>query len=390
MALTLVALTGCPSADIRRADGGPDASAPDAALVDAGSRDAAPPDAAPPDAAPPDTGTPDASARDAGVIEANVVFVTSTAIPPSDLGGITGADTFCNEAAARGGLPDVGSYVAWLSTTSVPALSRLRGSQGWVRPDGAPFVNTPDDLMGGKIFASPSIDELGGEAYRLVATGTNPGGSWRSGDCGEWTSAAGMTGMGASADGTRGWTSRTTWECSRAAPIYCFGTGRVVPVLPTAPAGRLVFLSRDRLAGDAGRDAFDAACQADAVDAGFTGRRLVAFVSTSTEAAVERLTEGEPWVRPDGVLVARSKLDFTSQLLRAPITPTADRLGYRDVLAWGGSTGPGVRAGAGEDCGGWLDAASTGRRVEAGQARSFFEGSVASCSATQVVICIEP
>src|SRR5579862_10016198 len=71
----------------------------------------------------------------------NVVFATA-GVHTGALGGIAGADTICAQEAASAGL--AGHYVAWLSTTTVAASSRLvlpgtsTPARGWVRRDGRP------------------------------------------------------------------------------------------------------------------------------------------------------------------------------------------------------------------------------------------------------------
>jgi len=74
----------------------------------------------------------------------NFVFATSTSYP-ADFGGLAGADAICNQHAGDAGLP--GTYVAWLSTTTVDARDRLAGARGFVRPDGLPFADTVDDAL---------------------------------------------------------------------------------------------------------------------------------------------------------------------------------------------------------------------------------------------------
>ena len=60
----------------------------------------------------------------------NRVFVTSSK-KTGDFGGLAGGDTECNSLASLAGLP--GTYVAWLSTATVNASTRLGSAQGFVR-----------------------------------------------------------------------------------------------------------------------------------------------------------------------------------------------------------------------------------------------------------------
>jgi hypothetical protein len=129
---------GASSADGSARDG---ASGGDATLgVDASTDDASTDDASTDDA------STDAEAVDAGpgvLAVANIAFGTYHGTP-SSVGGLDGGDALCNAEAADAGLP--GTYVAYLSTSAVDAIDRIGGSRGWVRPDGRPFVDRPEDL----------------------------------------------------------------------------------------------------------------------------------------------------------------------------------------------------------------------------------------------------
>jgi hypothetical protein len=68
---------------------------------------------------------------------ANFAFVTSTKQLPTTFGSdLAGADAICNTRATQAGL--LGTYVAWLSSTTMPAVNRLGGARGWIRTDGLP------------------------------------------------------------------------------------------------------------------------------------------------------------------------------------------------------------------------------------------------------------
>ena len=133
------ALGGSPESDMRR----------DGSVVD-GAQSMPPSDAS---NGPPVDGAPDAPPPDAFVSPPiptghNIVFVTSIEYD-GNLGGLGGADAACQSRAAFAGLP--GTYVAWLSTPTVSAHSRIQG-RGWVRRDGRPFVDTIADLEQSKML----------------------------------------------------------------------------------------------------------------------------------------------------------------------------------------------------------------------------------------------
>src|SRR5262245_55485496 len=80
---------------------------------------------------------------------ANVGFVRS-GLTDGGIGGLAQADAICAQRAIEGSLP--GTYVAYLSTTTVNAIDRLAGARGWVRPDGQPFADTTADIAAGIVL----------------------------------------------------------------------------------------------------------------------------------------------------------------------------------------------------------------------------------------------
>ena len=88
----------------------------------------------------------------------NVAFATSATFTGA-LGGLAGADAACMQAAQQAGL--VGTFVAWLSTTTVNAVDRLSGARGWVRTDGLPIMDTITAGLAGQTFSPIDHDEHG-------------------------------------------------------------------------------------------------------------------------------------------------------------------------------------------------------------------------------------
>ena len=260
------------------------------------------------------------------------MFVTSTEYSGSQIGGLTGADSKCNSRASAGGLP--GTYVAWLSTTSVNAKDRLPSSGGWMRPDGKPYANSKSDLLAGKIHYPPNVDELGNEisSSTSVWTGTLDSGNRTSLRCGDWTTTSG-DGYGGYCTATRqGWTAYFSSTCAASNRIYCFGTSSKSAVSPYS-AGSIAFASSGSFKAHQGRACADALCQSDAESAGYRGTFLALLATDSATAASRFSSTGNPWYRPDGVQV----VDSASQLLsagqlKAPINVTADGLTYYN---WG-------------------------------------------------------
>lgn len=238
----------------------------------------------------------------------NTVFVTSRSYPPN-FGSLEAADRYCNLAALAGGL--TGVFRAWLSTSAMDARDRLQGARGWVRPDGLPFADTVDDIVRGRTFYPPSIDELGHRVVMNplitdnVATGTTEFGVLSpESNCHDWEYGFGGAAVQAGyPDSSAGmWTAGTMGPCDQAARLYCFGVDRVAAVAPApAPAGsRLAFVSTGRFAPSQGVSAADALCNAEAAGAGLAGT-FSALLATTTAPASARFPSAATWMRPDGV-----------------------------------------------------------------------------------------
>jgi hypothetical protein len=285
----------------------------------------------------------EASGGDGPLSNVNVMFVTSSTYSPN-LGGFAGADHICASAAAGVGLP--GTFVAWLSTSTVDAPSRLGSARGWVRTDGMPFADTVGDLTSGHVLYPPEYDEYAepvGDPYAYTMTGTHGDGTHAAGQtCGDWTSSAsGFTALvGSGWGGAFSWTemwngyvpvagSAPVLPCT-AMHIYCFQTDHQTPVTATAPAGaRTAFVSSTLVSATGGLSAGDAACTKDAMAAGLPGT-YKALMGTSTVAPESRLNlTGTPWARVDGVVV-------TPEAYGSTLSIRADGTPY-DHDAWVGS-----------------------------------------------------
>lgn len=171
----------------------------------------------------------DASAD--GVSDGGVkrVFVSKT---PSVISGafVANADILCNNEALTASLG--GSYVAWLSTSTAPAPSRLSKADGvrWSLADGS-LVGDLNMLQSGTILHAIDHEASGALAtgnFLDVWTGTNADGGTSNSNCSDWStasSAADAT-VGSYAFSTAFWTSSILLACSSAgamaARVYCF------------------------------------------------------------------------------------------------------------------------------------------------------------------------
>ena len=143
------------------------------------------------------------------------VFVTNTAYTGS-LGGLGGADIYCNQAASDAGL--TGYYRAWLSDGSTSAATRLNHfGYKYQLVNGTDVAYGWSDLTDGSLQAAINKDEYGGtfSANTAVWTNTNSDGSGSTNHCSSWASTLGSGGQG-NIDATTGgeWTNLSIASCS--------------------------------------------------------------------------------------------------------------------------------------------------------------------------------
>jgi hypothetical protein len=156
------------------------------------------------------------------------VFVTSSTTDGA-LGGLAGADAFCQGLADSAVLG--GTWTAWLSTSSpsVDAKDRIPDAQ-YQLVDGTVIANSKADLTDGSLLAPISRDETGAvpAGQVIVWTGTLADGTEASStsNCMGWTSNAfpnndGLRGDMTSVTGQ--WTDLGVVEtCTVVHRIYCF------------------------------------------------------------------------------------------------------------------------------------------------------------------------
>ena len=289
------------------------------------------------------------------------MFVTSSTIVPGKLGGLAGADDFCQRSASKAGLP--GAYKAWLSTSGTPASSRV-GSGGWVRTDGRPFTKNLAALTtqaSPTVYYPPRIDEFGndlGNAPNYVATGGDS--KPPTALCADYTSTSGGLYLGDPTRGSFGWMMSVLESsgCSQSYRLYCFRTDGVVgDFTPPTQPGRRVFVSANPFS-PGGAVGPDQMCQADAAAANLANaNQFIAFLSTTTMPALKRLSaNGPPWKRVDDVFVVRRISDFSGGKLLAPLGLSADGSLYRQGNYWSGASDPTAAATA--TCKDWTSNAS--------------------------------
>jgi hypothetical protein len=292
----------------------------------------------------------------------NVAFVTSTAFTAGALGGLAGADAICQDHADAAGL--AGTYRAWLSLPGDDARDRIGDALGWIRPDGAPLAIDLPQIIEGRFFHPPVLDENGTfAAPNPIWTGTVGDGTANSldafGVCGGWTTdePTGFAWIGDLGAGPGWWTAYASQPCTGSARLLCLGVDQQYELVVAPVPGRLAFVSAGYVAATEGRAAADALCQAEAAAAGDDGSFL-ALLAVPGEAPADRFDpDGAPWVRADGIPVFPDGAPFGDTLA----TPFVfDALGNPTGLAigWAGSYGVNDLGDDLSSCTGWT--ANTG------------------------------
>jgi hypothetical protein len=157
------------------------------------------------------------------------VFVSSTLTSGNLMGGLLGADLFCNTRATKLG----GTWRAWMSDSNTSAIDRVLGDGPWFRTDGV-LAFADRAALAGLPRVPLSVDEAGLAAdgsYADVWTATYVGGTGFTdpqqlggGNCSDWTdnesSHFGRTGDMTLTDET--WTNEQDSNCSLQGRVYCF------------------------------------------------------------------------------------------------------------------------------------------------------------------------
>jgi hypothetical protein len=174
-----------------------------------------------------------------GVGSGGRTFVTST-VYDGDLGGLSGADSLCQDRADAAGLG--GSWAAWLSDSSTQAVDRLATAPGAVTlVDGTTIAASWTDLLVNSPSVAIEVTEYGsripyessgshrdcswaGGYFYFPWTGTHNDGTQAGGVCDDWTSNSsayqGRVGLGGYS--VTQWTNWCDFDCDRQGPLYCF------------------------------------------------------------------------------------------------------------------------------------------------------------------------
>ena len=327
---------------------------------------------------------------DAGRDQPNRVFVTRTAVY-GDFGGLAAADALCAAEATAVGLD--GTYVAWLSTSTVDARDRLAGSAGWIRTDGAPVAATVARLVGEEMFAAADRDVDGHQVIGPVWTGTGPDGRLAPGQaCDDWGSQLPDTVLGDPAAAMPYLTAAQRASCDVKARLLCFEIGHqaVVAPVPDPTATRHAFVSRAQRSG-VGVAPLDLLCAGEASAAGLPGTYRAAVATSTASVASRFVDDGRAWRRVDGTRVAGPGLLGVLAGYPAFVNQHADGT-YASVAIMTGAPSPTVVGTA--TCDDW-QSYDLGAEVVDGLAASAWAASFwgatahASCAAAQHLLCLE-
>jgi len=163
--------------------------------------------------------------HDCGVVAPGNIFVTNQTFT-GNIGGLSGADKKCQEAAGCAGYR--GTWIALLSTETIYAGERLPKTE-FVNMDGKRVAKNHIDISDGSLI-NPILNEYGEETKHVAWTGSYayPFLIYTEIACNDWTSSA------ESIRGTAGNANMTNFEwmewnyvqsCAKKASLYCIRAG---------------------------------------------------------------------------------------------------------------------------------------------------------------------
>jgi hypothetical protein len=160
----------------------------------------------------------DAGADDGGVTGQRM-FVTRSTFE-GQLGGLSGADQICQNAAAAASLG--GDWTAWLSDGNQDAINRIIGEGPWQTVTGEEIFRNRAALSGSPLVGIlEQEDGANASMFSSVWTGTKTGGTADTPNCSEWTSTEGE-GRAGKTGSVGGWTQSVNNACISMRHLYCF------------------------------------------------------------------------------------------------------------------------------------------------------------------------
>lgn len=320
----------------------------------------------------------------------NLVFVSSTPFA-ANLGSAAAYDSQCNSLATAAGINNAAGtdYVAWISSSSSSATSRLSSGRGWILVDGSPFTDQKSSLLASnKVFGVIDLDETGARhSSEMVLTGTDSSGTAAPQTCTDWTSTSTSAALGDTAGGPVAWTRLWTAGCGTPRRIYCFGKSRTAILTPPVASGKMIWISNTPYSAG-GPATPDQHCAADQVGA-------LALVARTTAPAANAITPGATYVRVDGLVVGTG-----AQLIAGGVLPNGlwqhrngAYLTSTELAAWTGQNGDLNALGTtSSTCGDWTNGgiplgAFGNAVVKDGR---WWNWSPGPCATSRLLICVEP
>ncbi len=348
-------------------------------------------------------------AVDAMDVAPNYAFITSM-VYTSGFGGGDGANKICKDAASQvtsGTWPLPDSFIAVLGITgAMPsnpynALELLRGSRGWIRPDGAFVADQFTDFKDNALRNALILNQNNIRTNATIWTGLNNDGTPAPTNCNGFsiTQLTGITGTIGNPELRNQTLNAGTSGCGATVMrgLLCVSTGRIASVrpLPRPNNSRRIFLSNGTRTGASRRASFDQTCRDEAQAAGLmsAANSFVAFLPSTTASAlsIADLTPSTVFTRVDGspigTLAGAAPLTFINQFANGTIVPT-----NLSQPVWTGAR-PNEAATGASNCADWADQTSLGSGI-VGNAHSatttaFVDGSALSCSVARRFYCVE-
>jgi hypothetical protein len=123
------------------------------------------------------------------------IFVSAQPFVP---GGSVGADQMCQAEAVTANLANASQFIAFLATSTTPAMKRIRaGGAPWKRADNVLVVRQISDFANGKLLVTPGL-VANGSLYvnAQVWSGASDPTVIGSGTCQDWAAgAASLSGL---------------------------------------------------------------------------------------------------------------------------------------------------------------------------------------------------
>lgn len=339
--------------------------------------------------------------------------------------GIEAGDAICRARAKAAGLH--GTFVAWLSDEQNDAYCRVHNLSGkkadncgqaslpvnagpWVRTDGFPFAPLAQQLFEeGVVYSGLTTDEFSQSEDRYYYTGTGNNGVFYKSDgnvytCKNWTdSGENNLAKGSTSLFAGEWSAGARESCSGEFQLVCFETGPGPELPPFVRPGKKAFLTSIEgtgnlstwpgAGGKTGIEAGDTVCRTLAQQAGLENAdHFKALLSDDTTSAGDRIKSDGPWVRLDGILLAKNKDDLVNGRFLTILNLTEKGIYSNESSSWYAWTAIPDNAVQTDNktCGNWQneDSESQGHDSRVFDSSPWRNNSYLGCNGTHPLYCI--